>query len=83
MSGQLRTLMKAVVTEGTARGALAGLSGDVGAKTGTAEVGGGKPNNGWMVAYRGDIAVAVWVEGGITGGQSAGPIVKSFLGAAG
>ncbi|WP_406288129.1 penicillin-binding transpeptidase domain-containing protein [Embleya sp. NBC_00896] len=83
VSGQLRTLMKAVVTEGTARGALAGLSGDVGAKTGTAEVGGGKPNNGWMVAYRGDIAVAVWVEGGITGGQSAGPIVKSFLGAAG
>nr|WP_237534592.1 penicillin-binding transpeptidase domain-containing protein [Streptomyces sp. SID3343] len=82
VSGQLRTLMKSVVTEGTARGALAGLSGDVGAKTGTAEVGEGKPNNGWMVAYRGDIAVAVWVEGGITGGQSAGPIVKSFLGSA-
>ncbi|WP_406295230.1 penicillin-binding transpeptidase domain-containing protein [Embleya sp. NBC_00888] len=83
VSGQLRTLMRSVVTEGTARDSLGGLGGDVGAKTGTAEVGGGKPNNGWMVAYRGDIAVAVWVEGGITGGRSAGPIVKSFLGATG
>jgi len=82
VSGRLRTLMRAVVTEGTA-GVLSGLGGDVGAKTGTAEVGGGKPNNGWMVAYRGDVAVAVWVEGGITGGRSAGPIVKSFLAAAG
>ncbi|MFI6582374.1 penicillin-binding transpeptidase domain-containing protein [Embleya sp. NPDC050493] len=83
VSSRLRTLMRSVVTEGTARESLGGLGGDVGAKTGTAEVGGGKPNNGWMVAYRGDIAVAVWVEGGITGGRSAGPIVKSFLGAAG
>ncbi|MYS82289.1 penicillin-binding transpeptidase domain-containing protein [Embleya scabrispora] len=83
VSSRLRTLMRSVVTEGTARDSLGGLGGDVGAKTGTAEVGGGKPNNGWMVAYRGDIAVAVWVEGGITGGRSAGPIVKSFLGAAG
>lgn len=82
VSRQLRTLMRAVVTEGTA-GVLSGLGGDVGAKTGTAEVGGGKPNNGWMVAYRDDVAVAVWVEGGITGGRSAGPIVKSFLAAAG
>ncbi|OPC83613.1 hypothetical protein B4N89_24110 [Embleya scabrispora] len=83
VSGQLRTLMRAVVTEGTAHASLGGLGGDVGAKTGTAEVGGGRPNNGWMVAYRGDIAVAVWVEGGVTGGQSAGPIVKAFLSAAG
>ncbi|MFE2868119.1 penicillin-binding transpeptidase domain-containing protein [Embleya sp. NPDC059259] len=83
VSSRLRTLMRSVVTEGTARDSLGGLGGDVGAKTGTAEVGGGKPNNGWMVAYRGDIAVAVWVEGGLTGGRSAGPIVRSFLAAAG
>jgi cell division protein FtsI/penicillin-binding protein 2 len=82
VSGELRTLMRATVTEDTA-GILAGLGDDVGGKTGTAEVGGGRANNGWMVAYRGDVAVAVWVEGGVTGSGSAGPIVKSFLGAAG
>ncbi|WP_327373058.1 penicillin-binding transpeptidase domain-containing protein [Streptomyces sp. NBC_01216] len=75
---QLRKLMRAAVTDGTARG-LAGLPGNVGAKTGTAEVSESAPNNGWVVATRGNVAVAVVVEGGITGGSSAVPVVHHLL----
>ncbi|MFF7457239.1 penicillin-binding transpeptidase domain-containing protein [Kitasatospora sp. NPDC008115] len=77
---QLRTLMRATVTEGTA-GVLADLPGDVGAKTGTAEVSETEPNNGWLVARRGNVAVAAVVEQGVTGGASAGPILRSLLAA--
>ncbi len=70
--------MRATVTDGTARG-LAGLPGNVGAKTGTAEVSESAPNNGWVVATRGNVAVAVVVEGGITGGSSAVPVVRHLL----
>ncbi|MEU6313129.1 penicillin-binding transpeptidase domain-containing protein [Streptomyces sp. NPDC047014] len=75
---QLRALMRATVTDGTARG-LAGLPGGIGAKTGTAEVSESAPNNGWVVATRGNVAVAVVVEGGITGGSSAVPVVRHLL----
>ncbi|MGW7456406.1 penicillin-binding transpeptidase domain-containing protein [Streptomyces sp. NPDC054797] len=75
---QLRALMRATVTDGTAR-SLAGLPGNVGAKTGTAEVSESAPNNGWVVATRGNVAVAVVVEGGITGGSSAVPVVRHLL----
>ncbi|MDX2395218.1 penicillin-binding transpeptidase domain-containing protein [Streptomyces sp. DK15] len=75
---QLRALMRATVTEGTARG-LAGLPGNIGAKTGTAEVSESAPNNGWVVATRGNVAVAVVVEGGVTGGSSAVPVVRHLL----
>ncbi|WUC76917.1 penicillin-binding transpeptidase domain-containing protein [Streptomyces sp. NBC_00536] len=75
---QLRALMRATVTEGTARG-LAGLPGHVGAKTGTAEVSESAPNNGWVVATRGNVAVAVVVEGRFTDGSSAVPVVRHLL----
>lgn len=39
------------------------------------------PNNGWLVAYRGNVAIACLVEAGITGGGSAGPIVHDILAA--
>lgn len=77
---QLRGLMRATVTEGTAR-VLADLPGEIGAKTGTAEVSDDQDNNGWLVAHRGNVAVAVVVEEGVTGGGSAGPIVHSLLSA--
>ncbi|GGV23522.1 penicillin-binding protein [Streptomyces longisporoflavus] len=77
---QLRELMRATVTEGTAS-VLADLPGSVGAKTGTAEVSEDAPNNGWFVAHRGNVAVACVVEKGVTGGASAGPVVRSLLGA--
>ncbi|GAA2274440.1 hypothetical protein GCM10010415_47220 [Streptomyces atrovirens] len=74
---QLRELMRATVTEGTAR-VLADLPGAVGAKTGTAEVSDEQDNNGWMVAHRGNVCV---VEEGVTGGGSAGPVIRSLLSA--
>ncbi|SHM22936.1 penicillin-binding transpeptidase domain-containing protein [Actinacidiphila paucisporea] len=77
---QLRTMMRATVTRGTAR-ILADLPGAVGAKTGTAEVSDDEPNNGWLVAYRGNVAVACVVEQGVTGGGSAGPVIHDLLSA--
>ena len=45
------------------------------AKTGTAEFGDKPPlpTHAWMVAGRGDLAVAVFVERGESGSQTAGP----------
>jgi hypothetical protein len=77
---QLRALMRATVTDGTAH-VLADLPGEIGAKTGTAEVSDDQDNNGWLVAHRGNVAVAVVVEEGVTGGGSAGPVVHSLLSA--
>ncbi|REK88618.1 penicillin-binding protein [Streptomyces inhibens] len=77
---QLRAMMRATVTDGTAR-VLSDLPGGVGAKTGTAEVAEGEPNNGWLAAHRGNVAVACVVEQGVTGGGSAGPVVRNLLAA--
>ncbi|RPF23296.1 cell division protein FtsI/penicillin-binding protein 2 [Myceligenerans xiligouense] len=74
----LRELMGGVVEEGSARDALAGVSGVVGAKTGSAEGNDGKTNV-WMVAIKGDIGVAVFVEDGDLGSTTAGPIMRDFL----
>jgi cell division protein FtsI/penicillin-binding protein 2 len=81
----LRDMMRAVVAEGTAR-FLQDVPGDpVGAKTGTAEFGTGTPpdTHAWMIATQGDLAVAVFVEEGQSGSQTAGPILEEFLRAAG
>jgi cell division protein FtsI/penicillin-binding protein 2 len=82
---QLRTMLRGVVTGGTGRGLL-GLPGPpVIAKTGTAEfdAGGGTTKvHAWMVAGQGDLAVAVFVNVGVTGAQTAGPILAAFLRAA-
>ncbi|MGO4748322.1 penicillin-binding transpeptidase domain-containing protein, partial [Streptomyces sp. 2MCAF27] len=77
---QLRAMMRATVTSGSAR-SLADLPGEIGAKTGTAEVNDDDPNNGWLVAHRGNVAIACVVEQGDTGGSSAGPIVHDLLAA--
>jgi cell division protein FtsI/penicillin-binding protein 2 len=60
---------------------LAGLPGQVIAKTGTAEFGEKLPlpTHAWMVAGRGDLAVAVFVDRGASGSGTAGPILQSFL----
>ncbi len=81
----LRDMMRAVVTEGTA-GFLADVPGaPVGAKTGTAEFGTGTPpdTHAWMIASQDDLAVAVFVEEGKSGSQTAGPILEEVLRAAG
>jgi cell division protein FtsI/penicillin-binding protein 2 len=76
----LRTLMRRVVTSGTGT-ALAGAPGDVGGKSGTAEFGGGDPppTRAWFIAFRGDLAMAVLVERGRSGGAIAAPIARRFF----
>jgi transpeptidase family protein/MecA-like transpeptidase family protein len=57
----LRSMMREVVTGGTATG-LSG-SGQVYGKTGTAQFGDGSQANGWFAGYRGDVAFAVLLLG--------------------
>ncbi|MBM7092317.1 penicillin-binding protein [Streptomyces sp. S12] len=78
-ASQVRDLMAYTATAGTAAEAMAGVGGDKGAKTGSAEVDGQKKPNGWFTAYRGDVAGAAVVQQGGHGGSSAGPIVASLL----
>jgi cell division protein FtsI/penicillin-binding protein 2 len=75
----LQALMAAVVSEGS--GAILADVGVTAAKTGTAEFGTATPpqTHAWMVAARGDLAVAVYVEVGESGSKTAGPLLKSFL----
>jgi hypothetical protein len=79
VAATLRTLMREVVSSGTAAGA--GLPADVSGKTGTAEFGGGdKPaTHAWFIGFQGDLAVAVVVEGGGVGGEVAAPIAARFF----
>ncbi|HJP75309.1 MAG TPA: penicillin-binding transpeptidase domain-containing protein [Pseudonocardiaceae bacterium] len=56
----LKTLMRAVVTSGTASD-LAGISPPVYGKTGTAQFGDGSHSHGWFVGYQGDVAFAFLV----------------------
>ncbi|MFH5823861.1 penicillin-binding transpeptidase domain-containing protein [Georgenia sp. AZ-5] len=77
----LREMMRAVVVDGTST-FLADVPGDpVSAKSGTAEYGTDDPPraHAWMIAFRGDLAVAVFVEDGIAGAQTAGPLLEDFL----
>ena len=53
-------------------------------KTGTAELGGGQPDDAWFVAFapaapRPKIVVAVLVVHGGAGGETAAPIAKEVL----
>jgi cell division protein FtsI/penicillin-binding protein 2 len=78
---QLRELMLAVVSEGSAR-LLADVPGaPIAAKTGTAEYGTDVPprTHAWMIALRGDLAVSVFVEDGAGGSATAGPLLEELL----
>lgn len=84
-AASLSDMMRAVVTSGHA-GFLAKVPGaPVGAKTGTAEFGTDDPpkTHAWIVAVHGDLAVAVFVEDGGLGATTSGPLLKTFLTAAG
>jgi cell division protein FtsI/penicillin-binding protein 2 len=77
----LRTMMRAVVERGSGQ-VLAGLpGGPIIAKTGTAEFGERPPlpTHAWMIAGRGDLAVAVFVDRGESGSHTAGPVLEQFL----
>ncbi|OOC54174.1 MULTISPECIES: penicillin-binding transpeptidase domain-containing protein [Nocardiopsis] len=83
----LRTMMRAVVTEGTAKSLP--FQGEVHGKTGTAEYGtaedadeeGNLPSHAWMIGFKGDVAFAVVVEGGGGGSSVAGPLAVKFANA--
>jgi cell division protein FtsI/penicillin-binding protein 2 len=76
----LHTMMREVVTQGTATG-LQGLpGGDVFAKTGTAEYDNNPADtHAWTVGWRGNYAFAIFVEKGGSSGATAVPIIANFL----
>jgi cell division protein FtsI/penicillin-binding protein 2 len=78
---ELRALMREVVTDGTAKVLLTAPGTPVMAKTGTAEYGGGSTpkTHAWLVGYQGDIAFAVYVQDGQSGGTVAAPLALTFL----
>jgi cell division protein FtsI/penicillin-binding protein 2 len=78
VSARLRELLRGTVTDGTAS-VPAGLPGEVGARTGECRGLRRLPNNGRLIAYRGDVAVACVVQKGATGKASAGPVVRKLL----
>ena len=78
----LRGLLRGVVTSGSGS-ILADIPGPpVIAKTGTAEYVAGNGDlrlHAWMIAARGDLAVAVFVQDGQSGSVTAGPLLEAFL----
>ena len=75
----LRTMMRQVVTEGTAS-QLKDLPGDLRGKTGTAEYDNNPEHtHSWFMGYRGDIAFCVFVENGGASTAAAVPIAGKFF----
>jgi hypothetical protein len=77
---QVRPMMRAVVTEGTA--ARLARFGEVSGKTGTAEFTNDGRAHGWFVGYRGDVAFAVLVVDGGSSGPAV-EVAERFLAAIG
>jgi cell division protein FtsI/penicillin-binding protein 2 len=74
-------LMRDVVTDGTAT-VLADVPGEpVHAKTGTAEYGTAVPpaTHAWTIGFQGQLAFAVFVADGASGGAVAAPLAADFL----
>ncbi len=80
-TGQLRDLMRGVVTSGTGTALQGTPGGPVSGKTGTAEFGGAAPpeTHAWFIGWQGKVAFAVLVEKGRSGGAVAAPVAKDFL----
>ncbi|GGK19240.1 cell division protein FtsI [Pilimelia terevasa] len=76
----LHAMMREVVTDGTAA-ALRGVpGGPVYGKTGTAEFDNNPAHtHAWFVGWRGDVAIAVFVENGGGSGATAVPLAGRFL----
>lgn len=77
----LRDLMGKVVTEGSGLALQGAAGGPVIGKTGTAEYGTDTPpkTRAWFAGVQGELAFAVLVEDGRSGGEVAAPIARAFL----
>lgn len=75
----LRTMMREVVTSGTATALKDAPGGPVSGKTGTAEA--SADTHGWFVGWQGDVAFAVFIENGGDSTSSAVPMAERFLNA--
>lgn len=82
-AAQLKEMMRLTATQGTGQKAMAGLGGDIGAKTGSAEVDGNDTSDSWFTGFRNDVAAAAMAQQGGHGGDAAGPIVAAVLRAGG
>ncbi|MFF4270877.1 penicillin-binding transpeptidase domain-containing protein [Streptomyces sp. NPDC001536] len=82
-ASQLKQMMRLTATQGTAAPVMRGLGGDIGAKTGSAEVDNVATSNSWFTGFRDDVAAAAMTEQGGHGVDAAGPIVKAVLAAGG
>ncbi|MCG2621489.1 penicillin-binding protein, partial [Arthrobacter sp. I2-34] len=80
-AGQLRTMMRAAVTDGYLASLTDLPGGPVIGKTGTAEYGSDKPlkTHSWVIAAQGDLAIAVFVEDGDLGAVTGAPMAKKFF----
>lgn len=78
-AANLRKLMHVTAVSGTAAKPMAGLGGDFGAKTGSAEVGGQEKPNAWFTAYHDDVAAAAVVPASGHGNENAGPVVRAIF----
>ena len=80
-AGALQALMFGVVESGTSTFLQQVPGGQIGAKSGTAQFGTEDPpqTHAWMIAFQGDLAVAVLVEVGDYGTATAGPILQDVL----
>jgi cell division protein FtsI/penicillin-binding protein 2 len=77
----LKSMMREVVTGGTALGVRDVPGGPVAGKTGTAEFDDADPErtHSWFIGFQGDLAFACFVEGGGMSTDTAVPIVRTFL----
>ncbi|MFJ8534313.1 penicillin-binding transpeptidase domain-containing protein [Streptomyces sp. NPDC093591] len=84
-AAQLKQMMRLTATsaQGTAVQAMSGLGGDIGAKTGSAEIDGKATSDSWFTGFRDDVAAAALSQQGGHGGDAAGPIVAAVLRASG
>lgn len=80
-TGTLRELMGEVVAQGSGTILQGTPGGRVSGKSGTAEFGDQTPpeTHAWFIGFQGDVAFAVIVEEGRSGGSVAAPIAKAFL----
>ncbi|MDN5669855.1 MAG: penicillin-binding protein [Renibacterium salmoninarum] len=80
-AASLKDMMAAVVTERNAGGLNAVASGQVFAKTGTAEYGNDNPpkTHAWLIAIQGDLAVAMFLDDGGYASVVLSPLMVDFF----